>query len=241
MTPGLITYLLRKSRYKPTMFVDSSVALVLFDLDGTLVDSAADLGHAANQMRMSRGLAELPLHLYRARAGSGARGMLAVAFSVTSDSPKYEALRDEFLDVYETYLLKTTRMFPEVPAVIDALGRRAFRWGIVTNKAARFSRPLVAAMPALKSCTVLVSGDTTPFTKPHPAPLLEAARYAAVDPGRCVYVGDDERDVIAGRAAGMRTVAAAYGYLGVGSNLHDWGADGVIYSPMDLLQLLPSA
>ena len=223
------------------MLTDVSIDLVLFDLDGTLVDSAPDLADAANQMRLARGLHELPSQGYRNRCGSGARGMLGVAFSVGVDSPDYAGLRDEFHDRYAHCLLRSTALFPEVPALIDGLSRQGLRWGIVTNKAARFSKPLVASLPALNECTVLVSGDTTPFTKPHPEPLLEAARCAGVSPSACLYVGDDERDMVAGRAAGMKTVAAAYGYLGQDAKLEQWKADAVIYSPLGLLQLLVRA
>lgn len=219
----------------------ASVRTVLFDLDGTLIDSAPDLGAAADRMRVHRGMPSLPASHYRPRAGSGARGMLAVAFGVTPEEAAYAALKDEFFRHYEACMMERTAAFAGVDEVLAALGHRAWRWGIVTNKAARYSEPIAHALGLSAAAAVLVSGDTTPHTKPHPAPLLEAARRIGVDPATCVYVGDDERDILAGRAAGMATVAATYGYLGTGSHPDHWGADAAIKSPLELLELLAPA
>lgn len=217
------------------------VDAVLFDLDGTLLDSAPDLGAAAEAMRQARGLAPLELSSYRRFAGSGARGMLKVAFGVTSEHEDYLALRDEFFVRYEDCMTERTRPFPSVSELLEAIAQRGFRWGIVTNKSARFAEPLTRLTACLRDAEVLVCGDTTAHTKPHPAPLLEAARRLAVKPAHCLYVGDDERDVIAGRAAGMRTVAARYGYLGTQDDTAEWNADAAIDSPLALLKLLPAA
>lgn len=211
---------------------------VLFDLDGTLVDSAPDLAAAANRMRESRGLAPLPDAEYRAWAGSGARGMLRVGFQLTPESPTFEAMKAEFFDAYEAGLCERTDLFEGVAALIDALDAQALPWGIVTNKMERFALPLQAALPSLRRATCIVGGDSTPHAKPHPAPLFEACRRAGVRAEQCVYVGDDLRDIQAGRAAGMTTVAASYGYLGFGQNPHDWGADFVVDSVQALLQCL---
>jgi phosphoglycolate phosphatase len=210
---------------------------VLFDLDGTLIDSAPDLGAAADQMRIDRGLASLPLERYRPMAGSGARGMLAVAFGITPDAPGFAALREEFFLHYEARMLRDTRAFPGVAELVDALGGRGLRWGVVTNKSARFTDPLTRAIGLFATAGTIVSGDTTPHFKPHPAPLLAAARGLGIAPQACVYVGDDERDILAGRAAGMRTIAAAYGYLGEPAEAARWGADAIIASPIQLLEL----
>lgn len=219
----------------------TGVAAVLFDLDGTLVDSAPDLAAAADRMRTDRGLPSLPFADYRPLVGAGARGMVGVAFGITPADPGFEALREEFLDNYERSLTERTLPFEGVPEMLAQLQRQGLLWGVVTNKATRFTEPLTQAMPLFASAGVIVSGDTTPHPKPYPAPLLEAARRLGVAPGVCVYVGDDERDIVAGRAAGMATVAATYGYLGARSDTAQWGADAEIYSPSALLQLLPRA
>lgn len=216
------------------------IQAVLFDLDGTLIDSAPDLGHAANLMRAARGLPALPLAQYRSMAGAGARGMIGVAFAdrgYTPEHPEFPALRTEFLDHYERCMRERTVIFDGVPALVDSLGQRSLAWGVVTNKIERFTLPLTAAMPLFASAGAIVSGDTTPHPKPHPAPLLEAARRLGLAPDRCVYVGDDERDILAGKAAGMRTVAATYGYLGAKTDAMAWGADAAIETPQELLAL----
>ncbi|MBJ2158440.1 phosphoglycolate phosphatase [Variovorax sp. IB41] len=214
---------------------------VLFDLDGTLIDSAPDLGAAADKMRTDRGLESYPLDRYRPHAGSGARGMLGVAFGITPDSPEFPELREEFFVAYERRMLLNTQVFDGVQALIDALQARGLLWGVVTNKSMRFTDPLTRAMPLFASAGAIVSGDTTPHAKPHPEPLHEAARRLGVPSEACIYVGDDERDIIAGRAAGMRTVAATYGYMGSQADATLWQADASISSPMELLHLLNSA
>lgn len=211
---------------------------VLFDLDGTLVDSAPDLGAAADKLRTDRGLPPLDLALYRPMAGAGARGMLAVAFGMTPDHPDFSALREEFFANYEQRLTRLTALFEGMDALVEELRGRGLHWGVVTNKSSRFSVPLTRSIALFASAGVLVSGDTTPHTKPHPAPLLEAARRLGVESSRCVYVGDDQRDIVAGRAAGMATVAATYGYLGQAADAGGWGADACIASPWELLEVL---
>ncbi len=216
----------------------AAVRAVLFDLDGTLIDSAPDLGAAADQMRVARGLPSLPLENYRHMAGAGARGMLSVAFGMTTDHPEYAGLRDEFFRHYEARMTQLTRAFDEVPDLLAALQAAGLPWGVVTNKAQRFTLPLTAAMPLFGNARAVVCGDSTPHPKPHPAPLLEAARRLGLDAADCIYVGDDERDIQAGRAAGMPTVAARYGYLGVQTDVSAWNADAIIDSPGALLKLL---
>nr|MDP2190456.1 HAD-IA family hydrolase [Rhodoferax sp.] len=218
------------------MFAD--VQAVLFDLDGTLIDSAPDLGAAADIMRVHRGLPSLPLACYRPMAGAGARGMIGVAFGLTPEHADFAALREEFFANYERCLTESTYAFEGVPELIADLRALDLPWGVVTNKAARFTDPLTRAMPLFVSARTVISGDTTPHAKPHPEPLLEAARRLAIAPERCLYVGDDERDIVAGLAAGMGTVVATYGYLGQKSDPSRWGAHATINSPGDLLQLL---
>jgi N-acetyl-D-muramate 6-phosphate phosphatase len=209
---------------------------VLFDLDGTLIDSAEDLGRAANAMRVDRALAPLPLAEYRPHCGSGARGMLGRAFAIKPGMPGYDDLKREFLDRYELLMYDSTRPFAGVEAELVALANAGLAWGVVTNKAERFALPLIAVLK-LGAATV-VGGDTTGHTKPHPAPLLEAARRLGVAPSACLYVGDDERDVVAGKAAGMATAVAAWGYLGPDADHRRWDADAELSAPGELLKLL---
>ena len=218
-----------------------SVRAVLFDLDGTLVDSAPDLAGAGNDMRVARGLPVLPLSHFRPVVGSGARGMVERALGVLPQDPVFAECRDEFLARYEARITRETQVFEGLLPVLAAFARHAMPWGIVTNKASRYSVPLVRSLAALDAAATLVCGDTTPHAKPHPAPLLEAARQLAVDPPRCLYVGDDLRDVQAGTAAGMATVAVRWGYLGSGAPIDSWGASFVIESPDELLKLLAMA
>ncbi|MDZ7891719.1 MAG: phosphoglycolate phosphatase [Rhodoferax sp.] len=217
------------------------VKAVLFDLDGTLIDSAPDLGAAADKMRTDRGLPSLPDAAYRPMAGAGARGMLSVAFDMTPDSPEFEVMREEFFLNYERCMTERTYVFDGVEDMLRQLETRGVLWGVVTNKSKRFTEPLAAQMPLFANAAVVISGDTTPYAKPHPEPLLEAARRLSLEPSQCVYVGDDERDIVAARAAGMFSVAACYGYLGAKADTAEWGADLEIKSPSRLLQSLTSA
>ncbi len=218
-----------------------AIRAVLFDLDGTLIDSAPDLGAAADKMRTDRGLPSYPLERYRFMAGAGARGMLGVAFGITPDAPEFPALREEFFVAYERRMLLNTQVFDGVASLIDAIRARGLAWGVVTNKSARFTDPLTRAIALFGSAGAIVSGDTTPYSKPHPEPLHEAARRLEVPSDACIYVGDDERDIIAGRAAGMTTIAATYGYMGAQADVTLWNADAAIAAPMELLKFLDPA
>jgi N-acetyl-D-muramate 6-phosphate phosphatase len=215
-----------------------AVRAVLFDLDGTLIDSAPDLAGTGNDLRAARGLPPLPYEQFRPMVGAGARGMLGIALQVTPADDGFLALRDEFLGRYEQRMTQLTQVFDGVRPVLASLAAHGIPWGIVTNKAERFTHPLVVALGLHLGAAAVVCGDTTPHAKPHPAPLLEAARRVGLAPQACAYVGDDLRDVQAGRAAGMTTVAAAWGYLGLGEPIGAWGADHLIESPAELLNLL---
>lgn len=226
---------------QPPLPVFTLIQAVLFDLDGTLIDSAPDLGAAADKMRTDRGMPSLPAEHYRPMAGAGARGMLGVAFGCAVGHPDYDALREEFFRNYEACMTERTFAFEGVAELLQAITLRGLAWGVVTNKAERFALPLTRHMTLFASAATVVCGDTTPHSKPHPAPLLEAARRLGLAPDQCLYVGDDARDIVAGRAAGMPTVAACYGYLGAHGDTFSWGADAHIFCAADLLKCLPRA
>jgi 2-phosphoglycolate phosphatase len=218
-----------------------SVEAVLFDLDGTLADTAGDLAGALNRLRADRGLAAVPIEPLRAHASAGARGLLGAGMGIRPDDPQFAALRDRFLAYYAEGLSITTRLFDGVERMLDGLEQRGIAWGIVTNKAQRFTKPVVEALGLSPRTTVVVSGDTTPHAKPHPAPLLHAAAALGIAPAACAYVGDDLRDVIAGNAAGMATLVAQYGYLGETGRSDDWPATGWVDRPLALLDWMPAA
>ena len=212
---------------------------VFFDLDGTLADTAADLAAPVNALRAERGLPPLPLAELRPYASMGARGLLGRGLSVAPGDPDFDRLRDDFLARYERAICVDTALFDGMHEVIDTLERRGIAWGVVSNKVERYVRPILAALGLLTRSVTAIGGDTTAYAKPHPEPLLHAARIAGIAPDQAIYVGDDERDIQAGRAAGMGTVAAAYGFCGAASRPEDWGADFLIDAPRALLTLLP--
>ena len=212
----------------------ATVRGVLFDLDGTLIDSAPDLAGAANRLRADHGMPPLPLEDLRPMVGSGARGMVGVAFGVAPGDPRFEPLRDAFLAHYEAGLLEKTHPFDGVVEMLSALEAAGIPWGIVTNKATRFTTPIVAGLGLGQRAAVVVCGDTTPRSKPHPEPLWHAARAMGLPPESMLYVGDDLRDAQAAKAAGMAMVAATWGYLGLGEPVHTWGADALLDAPSQL-------
>lgn len=210
---------------------------ILFDLDGTLADTAPDLAAALNVLRASRGLEPAPYESLRPYASAGARGLIGAGLGLGPDAEEYEALRVAFLDSYAASIAVHSRLFDGVPALLDHLQAAGISWGIVTNKAMRFTDTLVPLI-GLGHAGCIVSGDTTPHPKPHPAPLLEAAQRLRVSPQACWYVGDDMRDIQAGRAAGMVTIAAAWGYCG-SDGPTQWNAHAIAGSPLGLLELIP--
>jgi N-acetyl-D-muramate 6-phosphate phosphatase len=209
---------------------------ILFDLDGTLADTAPDLADAVNSLRMARGLAPTPYALLRPFASAGARGLIGAAFQLQPADAGYEELRVAFLDHYEENIARKSHLFEGINALLDNLGETGIAWGIVTNKAARFTEALVPKI-GLHHAGCVISGDTTSHSKPHPAPLLEAARRLGMEAADCWYVGDDLRDIQAGQAAGMATIAAAWGYCGA-IGLDAWGADAIMATPLDLLPFI---
>jgi phosphoglycolate phosphatase len=213
------------------------IRAVLFDLDGTYADTAPDLCHALNVMRSARGLPLVPLESTRPVTSHGARGLLSVGFGLTPEHSDYPAMRIEFLNIYEQNLCRATALFAGMSELVNELEARGCKWGIVTNKAERFALPLMDRLHPPGGCACVIGGDTVGRMKPHPDSLLAAARVLDVAPEACVYVGDDSRDVQAGRAAGMRTIAVRYGYLN-GGEPDSWGADAVIDHPRDVLRHL---
>jgi len=211
---------------------------VFFDLDGTLADTAPDLVAAANQLLIARNLAPKQYEVLRPCASAGARGLIGGAFGIDPDHPDFIPLRDEFFANYEKALLVNSVLFEGVEHLLDQLDGAKLPWGIVTNKSERFTNPLTDLMGLRQRAASTVSGDTTPYSKPHPEPILHAARIANIDPSRSVYVGDDIRDIVAGKAAGMRTIAAAYGYCGCEEPPEAWGADYLVRHPKELLEII---
>jgi len=216
----------------------SGVDAVLFDLDGTLVDTAPDLAYALNVQRGLRGQAELPLSALRPYVSEGARGMLNAGLGLKPHDAQYAELREQFLQIYAANLCRESRLFPGMHEVLVQLEARGIKWGIVTNKHTAYTRPLLAALGIDGRAACVICGDTTAHAKPHPAPLLEASARLQIEVQRCAYVGDDERDVQASVAAGMIPIVALYGYLGVHKAPQEWGAGLYISAPLDLLNLL---
>jgi 2-phosphoglycolate phosphatase len=211
---------------------------VLFDLDGTLADTAGDLGGALNHLRVQRGLAPLALDLLRPHASAGARGLIAVGLDIHPGHAEYETLRLGFLDAYERCLADTTVLFDGVAELLDELEARGLEWGVVTNKPHRFTIPVMKGLGLDERAGVIISGDSTAHAKPHPLPLLTACEQIGASPQRTLYVGDDLRDIQAAQAALMPSAAAAWGYLGTAHEVAQWGADVITATPLDLLHLL---
>lgn len=213
----------------------AGIRAVLFDLDGTLVDTAPDLGHALNLQRVRHGLAPLADDLIRPQASHGARGLLGLGFGVQPDDPRFPAMREEFLELYAANLCHRSRPFPGISELLDAIEARGLKWGVVTNKPARFTEPLMSLLDLAERATCIVSGDTCPEPKPHPAPMLAAAGLCGAAPAECLYLGDAQRDIDAARAAGMPALVAAWGYLDAHDAPHTWGALAEIRHPLDTL------
>lgn len=214
------------------------IGAVLFDLDGTLADTALDLAYALNEQRRRHGLEPLPHEAIRPQASHGTIGLLKVGFEVTPKSPNFAALRAEYLELYTQHICDRTVLFPGMSELLQALETRKLRWGVVTNKPARFTLPLLKALNLEQRAACIISGDSTANSKPHPEPLLTAAAQMRVAPAACLYVGDAERDVEAAVAAGMKALIANYGYLDAHDQPDTWGAHARIDAPADILKYL---
>ena len=211
---------------------------ILFDLDGTLADTAPDMALTVNRMLASRGQARVGVEKVRPYVSSGARGMIKAAFGIGTDDPGFPAMRQEFLDLYAENLCVESILFPGMNELLHRIEAAGIPWGVVTNKYERLARPVLDGLGVGTRARVIVGGDTTPRPKPSPDPLLHAALALKVAPMRTLYVGDDERDVQAARAAGMKVVVAGYGYLGDGSPPSLWGADAILDSPLAIADWL---
>lgn len=217
-----------------------SVRAVLFDLDGTLIDTAPDMVRVLWEMLDHHGEPKLPYELVRSTVSNGSLGLVRLGFD-GADDERLRALQNEYLERYERDIYRDSRVFPELPALLDEMDRQQLAWGVVTNKPARMTRPLLEALGLLDRAACVVSGDTLPQRKPDPAPLLLASRETGIEPADCVYVGDASRDIEAGRAAGMRTVAAAYGYIVADDDPASWKADQIAEDTRALVNILRKA
>jgi len=211
---------------------------VLFDLDGTLADTAPDLARALNRVRAANELAPVPLEIARPYTSSGARGLLKIGFGLAPGDDRYEALKLQFLDFYAAEICVDTRLFDGMAELLARFDQDRLPWGVVTNKAERFTLPLLRGLQLAERAACIVGGDTTARAKPHPDSLLHAAAVLQLPPSACLYVGDDLRDVQAARAADMRALAARYGYLGEGGPIESWQADAIIDHPREVLDYL---
>lgn len=209
--------------------------LILFDFDGTLADTARDLAVAANLQRERRGLPPMPYEQLRPLASQGARGLLRATLGLTPEHSDYETYRLQFLADYEQCMSQHAALFPGIRELLDTISAHGHAWGIVTNKLEYLARPLIRHLGLEAESAAIVGGDTAGHPKPHPAPLLYAARQAGFEAAMCLYVGDDERDIIAGRAAGMPTIAIRYGY-GAPEQIPGWQADAIADSPAAIWQ-----
>lgn len=206
-------------------------ALILFDFDGTLADTAPDLAAAANRQRTRRGLEPLPYESLRPVASQGARGLLRVALGLQPDHADYESARVQFIEDYSANATVHTRLFPGIAELLGGIRERGLAWGIVTNKATHLTLPIVEFLGLADDSAAVVCGDTTEHSKPHPLPLQHAARQAGYTTDRCLYIGDDQRDVQAAHAAGMPAIAAAYGYIGQDEDVTHWSAEATAHTP----------
>ena len=212
--------------------------MVLFDLDGTLVDTAHDLGYALNLQRQKHGLPDLAHEVIRPYASHGSKGLLSVGFNLTPDDAEFINMRDEYLALYDEVLTRSPILFDGVAALLEKLENQGQLWGIVTNKPRRFTMPLLQSIDLIRRAACVVCGDDAKEPKPSPATLLLACEKTHVKPKNCWYVGDAERDIQAGKAAGMKTAVAMYGYLDVTDKPQQWEADVLINQPFDLLTIL---
>jgi 2-phosphoglycolate phosphatase len=209
---------------------------VLFDLDGTLIDTAPDMAGALNNLLIEENREPLPYSSIRPYVSQGGLVLTRLGFGDSVTEAEIEPLRQRFLQHYRAIVADESRLFDGFEQVLESLEARSILWGIVTNKPDWLTHPLLDQLQLSSRCAVVIGGDTLAQRKPHPLPLQVAAERIGVDCRQCVYVGDDERDIVAGRAAQMKTLIAAYGYIEDAAAIPAWNADGIIDKPLDLLQ-----
>ena len=214
------------------------IRTVLFDLDGTLADTAPDLALALNTLLAEKGRNPLPYELIRQQASFGGKALIKLGFDLETDSAEFELLRQRFLELYKNKLCEHTTLFEGIDKAIDGILAAGMNWGIVTNKPSWLTNPLLALMDLEHTPATVVSGDTTRNNKPHPEPLLHACATAGSQPGQCLYIGDAERDIQAGLRAGMKTLVALFGYIRDDDTPENWGADGLVNTPVEILSWL---
>ncbi len=214
------------------------ISSVFFDLDGTLADTAPDLVAALNQVRHEQGETALPLESIRPSVSLGGNAMVKLAFSIEEDDPEFDGLRIRFLDIYQQRLHQDTHVFPGIDEVLDYLEGENMTWGVITNKPEWLTNPVMEQLKLTQRAACIISGDTTDYRKPHPGSMLHACEVARCDPETSLYIGDALRDIEAGRAAGMKTLTADYGYIANGEDPDDWNADGRISQPEEIIDWL---
>lgn len=215
-----------------------NIQCVLFDLDGTLLDTAPDLVYAINLLRLERSLPEIPVSMIRSIANLGSKAMLRTAFDIDENHPDMPHLREKFMAHYQQNIANTTRFFPHVDKVLKYLDDRYIPWGIVTNKPGKLTEHLLKTLRFDHRPRCVVSGDTLSRAKPHPEPILHACRTLKLQPASCLYVGDAATDVTASKAAGTRSLVALYGYIHSKDDPFSWNADGYVHEPMEIIDWL---
>lgn len=216
----------------------SPITNVLFDLDGTLADTALDLAHSLNQLLQENSKPQLPFDVIRPMVSHGGVFMICKAFEISDEDPDFPELRERFLTIYESCLADKTCLFPGMPQVLEQLESDSYVWGIVTNKIERLTQPIIQALGLSDRAACIVCGDTIEHSKPHPAPMLHACQLADREPSQTLFIGDAKNDIIAGHNARMYTLIARYGYIGEQDAPEGWGADGLINSPLEILDWL---
>lgn len=211
---------------------------LLFDLDGTLLDTAPDLAHALNTLLTEQQQPTLPFEKIRPVVSYGGKGLIKLGFGLDEKSPRYGALRARLLAIYESAIAAQTTLFDGMEEVLQCLESRNMRWGIITNKPSWLTEPLLKQIDLYERSACIVSGDTLAESKPHPAPLLHASKLCQRRVDECIYIGDAERDIQAGQRAGMKTMVASYGYIPANEDILTWKADWVIDRPTDILDWL---
>lgn len=211
------------------------MSTILFDLDGTLLDTAPDLAYALNRVLEKNGREALPFSTIRPAASHGTIALVRLGFGIEPDDTNFETYRLQLLEIYSNNLSRETRFFPGIEELLNNIEQRGMNWGIVTNKPGSLTKPLLEELGLADRPACVVSGDSTPQRKPDPRPMLYACQLAGSQATQCLYIGDAERDIEAGKNANMKTLVALYGYISEQDNPLEWGADSAISHPDEIL------